>query len=45
MDTESLLKLFNAHKVKYVIIGATTFSIQMKQAAGRAKGKEDLTYL
>ncbi len=45
MDTESLLKLFNAHKVKYVIIGATAFPIHMKQAAGRAKDKEDLKYL
>lgn len=27
MDIENLLRLFNAHKVKYVIIGATAFPI------------------
>ena len=27
MDTESLLKSLNAHKVRYVIIGATAFPI------------------
>jgi hypothetical protein len=27
MDTESLLKLLNAHKVRYVIIGATAFPV------------------
>jgi len=27
MDIENLLRLFNAHKVKYVIIGATAFPV------------------
>ena len=27
MDTESLLKLLNTHKVEYVIIGATAFPV------------------
>ncbi len=27
MDTENLLKLLNAHKVRYVIIGATAFPV------------------
>ena len=27
MDTESLLKLLNAHKVRYVVIGATAFPV------------------
>ncbi len=27
MDIESLLKLFNAHRVRYVIIGATAFPV------------------
>ena len=27
MDTESLLKLLNAHSVRYVVIGATAFPV------------------
>ena len=27
MDTESLLKLLNAHSVSYVVIGATAFPV------------------
>jgi hypothetical protein len=36
MDTENLLKLLNAHRVEFVIIGAT---------AGRPKDLEDLKIL
>lgn len=38
MDTESLLRLLNAHKVRYVIMG-------MKRAAGRPKDLADLQAL